>query len=240
VLGAPAHAFVVRLPEGDVRAWDWGEGPTVLLVHGWNGDAAQMTPFVKPLVDAGFYVVAFDHLGHGLSSGNRASLVRMANTVNAIGRRVGPLAGVIAHSLGAPAATLAMEQGLGVKRTVFIAPPNDPSRYFKRLTAMLGLSQALAAGAAARLESRLGRTFASLDFRRISAAMESRLLVLHDLDDAEVPWSEGAAIAEAWPNARLTTLHGLGHVRPLRDARVIAEAVSFLSTPKLRSNRQSA
>jgi hypothetical protein len=52
--------------------------------------------------------------------------------------------------------------------------------------------------------------------------------VFHDRDDAEVPWSDGAAIAGAWPGARLVTTDGLGHRRILRDERVVSQAVAFV------------
>src|SRR5690349_4154288 len=58
-----------------VRSYRWGEGPVALLVHGWGGDAGQMTPFVEPLLEAGFAVVAFDAPGHGRSEGRATSLV---------------------------------------------------------------------------------------------------------------------------------------------------------------------
>ena len=50
-----------------------------------------------------------------------------------------------------------------------------------------------------------------------------------DRDDDEVAWTDGAAIAEAWPGARLVTTTGLGHRRILRDAQVVSQAVSFVS-----------
>src|SRR3954471_12912224 len=48
-----------------VAAWKWGQGPTVLLVHGWEGRGSQLGSFVEPLVAAGLSVVAFDAPGHG-------------------------------------------------------------------------------------------------------------------------------------------------------------------------------
>ena len=50
-----------------MKAWSWGNGPTVLLVHGWNGRATQLGGFVEPLVARGYRVVAFDAFGHGES-----------------------------------------------------------------------------------------------------------------------------------------------------------------------------
>jgi hypothetical protein len=54
------------------------------------------------------------------------------------------------------------------------------------------------------------------------------LLVVHDRDDGEVAWRDGAAIAAAWPGARLVTSAGLGHRRVLRDPTIQREASAFL------------
>lgn len=54
-----------------VTSYTWGEGPAVLLVHGWSSHAAYMTGFVDPLVEQGFRVVAFDAPAHGRTPGDR-------------------------------------------------------------------------------------------------------------------------------------------------------------------------
>lgn len=68
-----------------LRAWSWGQGPTVHLVHGWNGRAAQLGGFVSPLVAAGMRVVAHDSVGHGASSGGASSIVEMADALTRVG-----------------------------------------------------------------------------------------------------------------------------------------------------------
>ena len=55
------------------------------------------------------------------------------------------------------------------------------------------------------------------------------LLVVHDRDDATVPWLDGATIADAWPGARLLTTSGLGHRGVARDPAVVSEVVRFVS-----------
>jgi pimeloyl-ACP methyl ester carboxylesterase len=54
-------------------------------------------------------------------------------------------------------------------------------------------------------------------------------LVIHDADDASVPWQQGEMIAAAWPGARLMKTQGLGHGRILRDPAVVEAAVAFIS-----------
>src|SRR3954452_11269376 len=81
-----------------VTAWRWGHGPTVLLVHGWEGRGAQLGGFVEPLVRAGLSVIAFDAPGHGDLPGRRLYLTDLADCVIDVAHTVGPLHGIIAHS----------------------------------------------------------------------------------------------------------------------------------------------
>jgi hypothetical protein len=52
-------------------------------------------------------------------------------------------------------------------------------------------------------------------------------LVVHDRGDRFTPSTDGAAIAAAWPSARLRLTDGLGHRRLLSDPAVVADVVDF-------------
>jgi pimeloyl-ACP methyl ester carboxylesterase len=227
------HRFRMTEAGHDLAVWDWGDGPTVLLVHGWNGNAAQLSGFVAPLLRAGCYVAAPDLPAHGVSGGARTNVRDMADAILRLGRRVGPVHAVIAHSFGATAAVLALAQGLGARRAVLIAPPVDLLRYPRGFGAALGLSPRSAEAMAARLDALLGGR-ESYDVLRAAsaAAARTRLGVLHDPDDREVPFAEGRALAAAWPGARLVPLPGAGHSRALRDPEVVARAVSLVTGPE--------
>jgi len=67
-----------------------------------------------------------------------------------------------------------------------------------------------------------------MDVPGFAPAMRVPLLVIHDREDREVRWNDGAAIAEAWPGAELMTTSGLGHHRIVSDSGVIRRVVSFL------------
>ncbi|HJW94878.1 MAG TPA: alpha/beta fold hydrolase, partial [Thermoanaerobaculia bacterium] len=74
-----AERFEIRAGEDTtIRAWRWGNGPVVILTHGWEGRGSQMASFVAPLVASGRSVVAFDAPGHGRTDGNRSSLPHFA------------------------------------------------------------------------------------------------------------------------------------------------------------------
>src|SRR5690349_395790 len=59
---------------GGLAATAWGEGPPVLLVHGWAGRGTQLGEFVAPLVAAQRRVVALDAPAHGDSPGTQTNV----------------------------------------------------------------------------------------------------------------------------------------------------------------------
>lgn len=46
---------------------DKGKGEPVVLVHGWSGSTANFVFLKKDLLEAGYRVIAMDHIGHGES-----------------------------------------------------------------------------------------------------------------------------------------------------------------------------
>ena len=226
--GLLARPFRVLSGPFQLAAWSWGEGPTVVLVHGWNGSAAQMSSFIQPLVEAGFRVVAFDQPAHGHSSGRRTTVLEMAEALQSVARAVGPLHAVVAHSLGATATSLALFDNLPAQRAVLFAPPAAPPHFARRLATALSLSAERTEGMLAELQRSVGVHLESLDIRRLAAWLRQPALLFHDVADREVPFAQGQAIAEAWPKARFIPLERMGHIRPLSDAGVVRTAVAFL------------
>lgn len=222
------HRFSLREGGSDLAVWDWGDGRTVLLVHGWNGNAAQFSGFVPPLLRAGYYVAAPDLPAHGSSSGARTNVRAMADALLRIGRRVGPVHAVIAHSLGAAATVIAQADGLRVERTVLIAPPADLPRYAGLFGRAVGLSARSTASLLSRLDHTLGGR-AAFDLVSLARRQTSRMLVLHDPEDREVAFAEARALAQAWPGATLEEIPGAGHTRALQHPDAIFRAIGFVA-----------
>ena len=227
---ASAASFDVPLGTAtSVKAWRWGSGPAILLVHGWEGRGSQLAPFVAPLVAAGFSVVTFDAPGHGESDGSRSSLPHFAWAVRRVADTISAPHAIIAHSLGCAATTLALREGLTTNRLVYFSPPLDPSDYVARFGEMLGFHRPVLDRMKLRIEERFMRKWSDYSLAESARAMTTPLLIVHDRDDVETFWNEGAALAAAWPGARLITTEGLGHRRILREPDVVAAATEFVT-----------
>jgi pimeloyl-ACP methyl ester carboxylesterase len=205
-----------------------GDGPTVLLVHGWGGHAARLSQFVAPLRAAGFSVMSFDGPAHGESEGFRASVPEFADAIEALQRIYGGFQGAVAHSLGAMACMLALRRGLALPRAVFLAPAADPERYAKKFARFFGISPHIRESMETRFQERYQIRWQDLRIAEWVARCPTRLLVFHDRRDACVPICDGASIVKAWRGARLVPTGGLGHHRILQDPAVISRAVAFL------------
>jgi len=226
---ANGRRFDLTVSGRRVAAWSWGErGPGVLLVHGWGSRGARFVDLGGALLASGFRVVTLDAPGHGASSGRLSSGPEFARAALAVAAAVGPVSAVVGHSLGGFASALAIELGLGVRRAVFLAPSANPNAYTTQFASLLGVQDPVMSSMRERLERRLGFDWQRMDVARFAPAMRMPLLVIHDRDDREVRWDDGAAIAAAWPGATLVTTTGLGHHRIVSDSMVIGQVLSFL------------
>jgi pimeloyl-ACP methyl ester carboxylesterase len=226
---AAAERFPVPLGRRSIAAWSWGSGPPVLLVHGWEGRGSQMGALALALAAAGMRAVAFDAPGHGDSPGRSSSLLALAQALLAVAERVGPLAGVVAHSAGASATAYGLGREVLAPRVVFFAPGVDPVGYVRLFGRLLGLGPAVQRRMERRLEARFGISLEDFRILRRAPAMEMPLLLVWDEDDAEVPRRDVEHLAVIWPAAHLEVTRGLGHRRVLREPALVARAVSFLA-----------
>jgi len=214
-----------------IASWRWGspDAPAVLLVHGWGGRATQMRRFVAHLTAAGFRVIAYDQPAHGLSEGRLTGLPDFADVLLAVARHHGKVHAVISHSLGGPAAAIALARGLAASRAVLISPPSDLVGYSRRFARWLALPERVRRSMQAAIEERFGVRWSELEIARVAPLLRAEALVIHDRQDTQVPWRQGAALARHWPGARLMSTVGLGHGRILEDDAVARAAVDFIA-----------
>lgn len=223
-------SFVVPFGRRHLQGFSAGDGPVVLLVHGWGDRASRLGAFIAPLVDAGFRVVGVDFPGHGASAGRRTNAYEMADAVRATADEVGGITGVVAHSMGGVATTMALGAGLEADRVVLLGSAVRLEHAADKFQQLFALPDRVMAGLRDRIEVRFGPdVWSDLATDVIAARLQSPALLFHDRSDAQVDFADGQQLAGAWPGARLVATDGLGHDRLLRDAEVVAQAVQFLT-----------
>jgi pimeloyl-ACP methyl ester carboxylesterase len=232
---ATGAGFEVESPEGRIAAWRFGEGksPAVVLMHGWGGRGAQLRAFVPALLDAGYQAIVFDQPAHGFSEGREASLVHFMKGLDAVVAQIeaggAQVVGLVAHSLGAAAATAWLNRTRRAMRVVLVAPPVSVEGYSGYFARRLGITEPVRHAMQQRVERRFGHRWQEFELPHSVEKVAAHALVIHDADDHDVGMASGLALARAWRGARFLRTRGLGHRRILRDASVVADAVDFLA-----------
>lgn len=221
-----ARGSRVALPDG-LHATAWGAGPTVLLVHGWEGRGAQLGAFVDPLVAAGYRAVALDGPAHGDSAGVTTTGPEFARAIVATRDVVGPLAAIVGHSFGGFTSLLAVSRGLPAARIVTIGTPASVPEVLRDFLRLIRLPDRALPSMIAALEVRVGAPMASFEVEAFAPNVHVPVLVVHDTDDREVSYADGPRLAEVF-GARLLTTNGLGHRRILFAPEVVAAVVEFI------------
>jgi pimeloyl-ACP methyl ester carboxylesterase len=210
----------------EVAVYHWGKADRrILLVHGWQGKAAQFFSFVPALLENGFEVTAFDAPAHGVSSGTFASGPAFARVARMVAD--GPIHGIIAHSLGAAGSTIALAQGLSANRVVFLAPAALINLLLEEFIRLRQIHEPIATELRQKFAARYSTDVVSVP--AMARRFQIPLLILHDPEDSDLPFFHGESIAAAWPGAELVAATGKGHWRIMRDRSVVEQSVKFLA-----------
>ncbi|MDH5182550.1 MAG: alpha/beta hydrolase [Gammaproteobacteria bacterium] len=233
---AEAERDSVATEHGEVAVYHWGDqGPTILLIHGWNGRGTQLGSFAKPLVEAGYQVVAFDGPGHGRSPGSWTSIFRLTDATLAVVNKYGPVEGIIAHSFGSAVTAYALNHGLSVSRVVSISAPASIQYLVERFCHALRIPASVQRRLERRIEQRLQPQSGRTIWQDISPEVNAKqitgipALIVHDHDDHDVDVSHGQRLHQAWQGSEWLETHGLGHRRILRNGATIRRVIEFIA-----------
>jgi pimeloyl-ACP methyl ester carboxylesterase len=231
---AEARRRTVAGEAGVVQMYELGPeaAPAVVLVHGWEHRATFWRAWVQPLLAAGYRVVALDGPAHGASAGHMATLTSFGGAVQAVLDVAGPVRAVVAHSFGAAAVAglpVRLPANAPLPRLVLLSAPVSPREVARRFAELLRLPGTMVERFARHIREYTGREADSFAIAAAGPTLGAeKVLLLHDEQDAIVPFVEGQQIAAAWPGAVLQPTQGLGHNRILRDADVVKTAVRFI------------
>lgn len=207
---------------------------TILLVHGWTGEAAFMSAFGDYLRRRGWRCVLFDMPAHGLSSGRVTSLIDCAHSVREVVEALGPVRGAIGHSIGGLALLTAVEGRRPMRGScplgacVLVAAPDRFCDVTRAFAAEIGLSEAGLGAFERRLEHLAERGVADFTASALLAAAGNPALLLHSRDDPQVPFEDARRIAASVEGVELEAFDGLGHRMILYAPPAVRAAAAFL------------
>jgi pimeloyl-ACP methyl ester carboxylesterase len=230
-LKVSAEKIVIPADDFRIQTYAWGQGPTILLVHGWGGRAGQMGHFVEPLVASGFRVVAMDLPAHGESNGRQTNMIEVCAAIRTVAEHIGSLHALIGHSFGAAMGALALQNvKCTTNKLVMISSFIDCAWFAQAFADFFELGPTVLN----RMKTRFGQRYryvgdwSCLSVKVALANTSIPVLIAHDEDDLEVPFSHARQLRAVAPTATHLNTRGLGHRKILRDPRLIDGVIDFL------------
>ncbi len=201
---AEARRFEADGPIGKIAGRVIGDGPCVILLHGWEGSPTDFTGFVPPLLAAGLSVLALDLPAHGVSEGERVSIPLAAQALLDVQHSLGEQdtfhAG-IGHSLGAAILVHAMTRGFRVERVALLAAPAHAVDYARDYCERDGLDAIQTKEMLDLMHARFGVDVRAISMPAQAATLSQPALFLHSDDDRVIPIADSQLTARAWRGA---------------------------------------
>jgi len=210
--------------QGDIKAYHFEGGEkTVVLSHGWSDNSSTFSDLINFLVESGYSVWTFDHVGHGKSLGSTAHLFAFINGLKSVlsyieenGHKIEALIG---HSMGAVALMNLDKSYLETRKTVFIATPmNFFEIMFERIT-KAGLSSTFLTNLLEGVSKRHNTNWQNLKpYNQLNKHGQNTIFI-HDEKDRYAPFYH-VKVAQEYTNFNLISTSGLGHARILRSEEI--------------------
>jgi len=232
--------------KGKKIALSWGQGPVVILVHGWEGRSTQMAPMAKALANQGFQAIALDYTGHGLSQGRQSGFNEFIDDLAALHQhvvnRISPnIEAMVGHSAGGLCMMASrLFNDFTVNKYVVLCAPSAPYPAVASLRKALKVSEEVLS----LVQDDIAKCFKT-DWQTLLDGMaynkrfdDEKLLLIYDQDDTMVDHNEAQKIQRIFHGANTFKTQGNGHIKLLWDEAVIHQVCDFVSSTE-RGNTTS-
>jgi pimeloyl-ACP methyl ester carboxylesterase len=206
--------------------WENQGKKSILLVHGWESNAARWE-FFLPFLTTNYNVFALDAPAHGMASGKEFNAVLYSQFIQIVHKNH-PFDYLIGHSMGGMASYYFTynNPNSGLFKLVLLGAPAELNLLIQNYAKILNLNT----GVLNHLEAYFVAQF-KFKFRQFSIAQFGSNILLptfiaHDKEDDVVLFAEAEKLNKAIKNSILYQTTGLGH--SLHDEKLYEKLVAFL------------
>lgn len=211
-----------------VKVW-YGEGKTILLLHGWSGAIEQFSALLEGLLTRGYQVVAPMPKGHFLVD---QQIAHPGNFIEALSDVLDQLKVnidvAIGHSMGGSAIALLQHERLAFEKAVLISAPSHLTGVLLGFTKALGFSKKATELLLANADEVVGIPHQELDAAKALPHSAQNTLIIHDKYDREVPFTEALRFRNLNAQCAIFETQRLGHRRILQEPSVVNEVLKFI------------
>ena len=212
--------------------WAWGEGPVVILCHGWGGRGSQLATLAIEIANAGCKAVTFDASAHGNSHGKTSGFDVMAKDIQSISELFPQIHAYVCHSMGGMSAMNARKLGLDAKKFVIIGSPYAPLPIIEIMKTQLKVPPKTLEVCKDRLATQFDTHWERLMEGEIFKDIQQPSLLIYDKIDKGLPPNSilhYEYVKSQCQNVESLITEGLGHRKLLWAPDVIEQVIGFLN-----------
>jgi len=227
-----AQTKKITLQSHEIQTYLWpGNETRILLIHGWESNAARWSKLFRKLSKTGATIMAIDAPGHGQSNGNEFTMLLYADILQQLAQSFQPTI-IMGHSIGGSACVYSYhnypKSYTQLQKMVVLGAPSEIKLLIDEYVRMLSMNKRMA-----RLLNEFFTTkyrihipeFTTAHFEKTFALQG---LIAHDSTDPVVPYVEGKKLAQAWTKAQFITTENLGH--SMHDEYLYEQITTFTNT----------
>ncbi|MEN1784755.1 MAG: alpha/beta hydrolase [Bacteroidota bacterium] len=222
-----------KFQDFDIQLYTWKGGPkSVLLIHGWEGQAGNFADLIQELQQQGYTIYAFDAPSHGFSSTGKTSLFEFTELVGVLIKKF-QVNKLVSHSFGGVATTYALFKNLDleIERYVLLTVPNRFLERINDVAEQVGITEKVKHQLIAKLEEETQLNVEDLNVSDFVPHIKvDKALIIHDKNDRVIPIERSKKVKDDWKNADFLEITGTGHFRILRTPKVIEQTIAFLNS----------
>ena len=200
----------------EIQTYHWGtpKSKTVLLVHGWEGQAGNFGSLVPVLLELGYQVVGYDAPAHGNSSKGKTNMFDIPELTGQFLEKYQPEL-LISHSFGSvvTAMTLKKHPTVMVKNWIMITTPYIYLNYIKGVSNFFGLSPKTFKKLIRQVEANLGEPIENLNMATYCSSLTNieQATIIHSIQDKVIPIDSARKTNAGFAKSQLIELDHLGH-----------------------------
>lgn len=238
-----SHTFDYLLKEGHsyylpvkttgkyIHVTELGNGPCIILAHGWASEKSQMTSFIPKLLESGFSVLLYDQPAHGKSTSVSTNLFDFIRSLEAVIRYKKDVHGILAHSMACSAAIYNLHLFQWIKKGVLIAPHYDFEEELVTWFQKRGMTENMLQDFITCLENKYQLKLNDINPKNVAHYINhADIFMVHDLHDRYAPFRGSEKLHQLFPSSSVKKTELLGHAKILHNENVIKEIVDFFKS----------
>jgi pimeloyl-ACP methyl ester carboxylesterase len=218
-----------------IRGFRWlpekSNGKKILIVHGFRSYSYKFEKYIPLFKKEGFEVVAFDAPAHGASDGKLINAYIYKKAIKAIESQYGPFYGLMGHSLGGLAASLAFEElpRRENKKLVLIAPA-ETERAIRNFFMILPVDEKVKKAFTSLINEITDKPLSYYSVGRAVKNLSSPVLWVHDQHDTICLFEDVKPLLSLdLPHVTFHITEQLGHNNIYKDDKVCKGIVQFFT-----------